>query len=119
MNTSAGSPTSPSVTCMTAPFVLTIRSVMGRPCSTSRNSGRPQLGGIDWQLPHSLAGCSKDSIGDRGNDRRSPGLAHPARRLGTLDDMDLDRWRLIHPEHLVGIEVGLLDTAVLKCDVAI
>ena len=33
--------------------------------------------------------------------------------------MDLDGRRLIHAQHLVGIEVGLLDTAVLQRDLAI
>jgi hypothetical protein len=45
-----------------------------------------------------------------------PGFAYPARRLGTLDDVDLDGRRLVHPQHLVSVEVGLLDTAVLEGD---
>src|SRR5215467_10636854 len=32
--------------------------------------------------------------------------------------MDLDGWCLIHAQHLIAIEVGLLDTAVLQRDLA-
>ena len=32
--------------------------------------------------------------------------------------MDFDRRRFVHAEHLIGIEVGLLDTAVLERDLA-
>ena len=73
-----------------------------------------QRGGVDRQLSQALAGRRKDRVGDCGNDGRSPGLAHSARRLETLDDVDLDGRRLVHAQHLVGVEVGLLDTAVLE-----
>jgi DNA-binding transcriptional LysR family regulator len=49
-----------------------------------------------------------------GDDGRSAGFADAARWLRALDDMNLDNWRLIYPEHLVGVEVGLLDAAVLE-----
>src|SRR6266851_3631425 len=49
-----------------------------------------QRGGVDRQLSQALAGRRKDRVGDGGSDGRGPGLAHPARRLGTLDDVDLD-----------------------------
>jgi hypothetical protein len=41
---------------------------------------------------------------------RGAGLTHSARRLETLDDVDLDRQRLIDAQHLVGVEIGLLDS---------
>src|SRR5712691_6248613 len=78
-----------------------------------------KLSSIDRQLSQTLAGCRKDRVGHCGNDGRGPGLSHPARWLETLDDVDLDRRRLIHAQDLVGIEVGLLDTAVFESDLAI
>ena len=50
----------------------------------------PQRGGVDRQLSQALAGCRKDCVGHSGDDGRGPGLAHSARRLGTLDNVDLD-----------------------------
>src|SRR6266851_10386623 len=78
-----------------------------------------KLSSIDRQLSQTLAGCRKDRVGDGGNDGRGPGLAHPARRLEILDDVDLDRRRLIHAQYLVGVEIGLLDTSVFDGDLAI
>src|SRR5271169_7204782 len=78
-----------------------------------------QRGGVDRRLAQALASCRKDCVGHCGNDGRSPALTHPARRLGTLDDVDLDGRRLIDAQDLVGIEVGLLNAAVLQRDLAI
>src|SRR6266478_8914236 len=75
-----------------------------------------QRGGVDRQLSQALAGGCKDRVGDGGNDGRSPGLAHSAWRLGALDDVDLDSRNLIHAHDLVGVEICLLDTAVLESD---
>ena len=47
------------------------------------------------------------------------GLAHPARRLEVLNDVDLDSRGLIDAQHLIAIEVCLLDTAVLQSDLAV
>jgi hypothetical protein len=57
-----------------------------------------QRRGVDRQLPHALASRRKDRVGDRGDDRRGSGFAHPARRLGTLDDVDLDRRRFVYAQ---------------------
>ena len=54
-----------------------------------------QCGGVERQLAQALAGCREDRVGDRGNDDRRSGFAHPARRLGALDDVDLDGGRLV------------------------
>src|SRR6266851_309215 len=78
-----------------------------------------KLSSIDRQLSQTLAGCRKDRVGHCRNDGRSPGLTHAARRLETLDDVDLDDRRLVHAQDLVGIEVGLLDTSVFEGDLAI
>src|SRR5260221_6444129 len=97
------------------------------PVSRSRGGGGSafgshrllQRGAVDRQLSEALAGCRKDRVGDCGNDGRSPGFAHSARWLGTLDDVDLDGGRLVYTQHLVGIEIGLFDTAVFERDLAI
>src|SRR5579883_1977384 len=75
--------------------------------------------GIDRHPAQALSGCGKDRVGDGGHDAGGPGLAHAAGRLGALDDVNLDRRRLVHADHLVGVEIGLLDTAVLQRDLAI
>src|SRR5262249_48680825 len=62
--------------------------------------------------PASCAGASRLR-------RRSHCLAHATRRLRAFDDVDLNGRRLIHAQHLISIEVGLLDTAVLQRDLAI
>jgi hypothetical protein len=42
-------------------------------------------------------------------DRGRAGLADAARRLRAVDDMRLDLWRFVHAQHLIRIEVRLLD----------
>src|ERR1700730_18424218 len=42
---------------------------------------------IDRHLPHTFASCREDRVRHRRNDQRSPGLAHSAWRLRTLDDV--------------------------------
>src|SRR6202035_3382366 len=69
-----------------------------------------QRAGVDRQLSQALAGCRKD--------RRGAGFAHAARRLATLNYVDLDGRRLVDAKHLVGVEVSLLDPAVLQRDLA-
>src|SRR5260370_40899917 len=78
-----------------------------------------QQAGIDWHLAQALAGGRIDRVGDRGNDCRCPGLAHTTRRLRAFHDVDLNGGRLVHTQHLIGIEVGLLDTAALQRDLAV
>src|SRR3984893_19003219 len=87
--------------------------------TVSRSHRLLQRGVVDGQLSQALSGCSKDCVGHGGNDGRSPALAHPARRLRALYDMDFDGRRLIDAQNLVGIEVGLLDTAILERDLAV
>src|SRR6516162_11909082 len=74
---------------------------------------RFQLVAVDRQLAQALAGRRKDRVGDCGNDGRSPGFAHSAGRLGIIDNVNLDDRRLVYAQDLVGIEIGLLYTAVL------
>src|SRR4029077_12250411 len=46
-------------------------------------------------------------------------LTHAARWLPALDDMDVDSWCLVYAQDLVGVEGGLLNTAVFDGDVAV
>src|SRR3981189_693752 len=85
----------------------------------SRSCPLLQSRGVDRQLSQGLASCRKDRVGYCRSDGRSPGLTHSARRLETLDDVDLDGRRLIDAKDSVGIEVGLLDTAIFESDLAI
>src|ERR1700704_1861810 len=91
------------------------------PCAPRRRSVSHRLlqrGDVDRQLSQALAGCRKDRVGHCGNDGRSPGLAHSARRLEAPDDVDLDGRSLIHAQDLVRVEIGLLDASLLQRDLA-
>jgi len=46
------------------------------------------------------------------------GLADPSRSLAALHDVNLDRRRLAHPQHLVIVEIALHDTTVLQRDLS-
>src|SRR5438067_370061 len=72
-----------------------------------------------FQGSQALAGGRKDRVGDRGDDRRGPGLAHPSRRLAAVHDVNLDGRRLVHPEHPVIVEIALLDATVLERDLSV
>src|SRR3984893_10299169 len=86
---------------------------------TTRSSTGFELRDVDCQFAEAFAGSRKYCVDHCGHDGRSPGLTHSARRLEILDDVDLDGRRLVHAQDLVGIEVGLLDTAVFEGDLAI
>src|SRR5581483_7665814 len=73
---------------------------------------------VDRHLAQTLSRRGEDSIGNGGNDRRRSGLAHASRRLRALDEVNLDDWRIVDPQHLVGVKIRLLDTAVLERDLA-
>src|SRR5262245_15993408 len=78
--------------------------------------GLLQRGGVDRHLPQPFAGSGEDRISDCRNDGGSPALAHTTRRLSALNDMNLDRGRLIDAQHLVVMEIALLDAAILQRD---
>src|SRR5215831_1933920 len=99
--------------------VLSLQSLEARAYPTMvRSCGLLQHGGVGGHLSQALAGCREDRVSDCRHDERGPAFAHSARRFGTLNDVDFDGRRFVHPQHLVGIEIGLLDTAVLECDLA-
>src|SRR5215472_6776110 len=77
-----------------------------------------QSNAIDRHLAQTLASGGKDRVGHCRDDERSSALAHSAWGGGTLNDVDFDSRGFVHPQHLVRIEVGLLDTAVLERDLA-
>src|ERR1700693_1067719 len=87
--------------------------VSGCPCCI-RLQRLLQYSGVDWHLAQPLASRSKDCIGDCRNDARSPALAHSARRLEAPHNVNLDGGRLIHAQHLISVEIALLNTTVLE-----
>src|SRR6266850_6101264 len=70
------------------------------------------------ELANALARRRKDRVGQRRGDRRGSGLADPSRSLAALHDVNLDRRRLAHPQHLVIVEIALHDTTVLQRDLS-
>src|SRR5437870_7762407 len=70
------------------------------------------------KLANALARRRKDRIGQRRCGRRGSGLADPSRSLAALHDVNLDCRRLVHPQHLVVVEIALLDTTALQRDLA-
>src|SRR6266446_4012795 len=77
-----------------------------------------ELRWIDRQLAQSRSGRGKDRVGYCRSDRRGSSLAHPPRWLGAVHDVNLDRWRLVHPQHPVIVEIALLDAAALQRDLS-
>jgi hypothetical protein len=78
-----------------------------------------QRGGVDRQLSKALASCREDRVRDGGNNRRSPGPAHSARRLRIMNDVNLDHRRFVLTKQLVGVEIGLLYTALFDRDLTV
>src|SRR5262245_16596749 len=98
--------------------VMASLHLVGYGSALSISRGLLQRAGVDRHLAQALAGCGKDRVGNRWDDGRSPSLAHSARRLGALHDVDVDRRGLVHAQDLVGVEVALLDAAALERDLA-
>jgi hypothetical protein len=76
-------------------------------------------GEIERQAPQSLAGRRIDCIRQRRECRGAASLAQSARLLGTIDEVDLYRRRLVHAKHPIGVEVGLLHPASIECDLPV
>jgi hypothetical protein len=64
-------------------------------------SSLPQHGRIVRHPAQALACRSKDRVCHGGDDDRSPSFAHSTWRLGTLDDVHFDGWRLVDAQHCV------------------
>src|SRR5215470_9205520 len=73
----------------------------------------------DRQLANPLARGREDRIGQRRHHTRGTRLAHSTRRLQVLHQVDFDPRRLVDAQHPVVAEVGLLNPAVLECDLAV
>ena len=71
-------------------------------------SSRFQQIGSYRQLAQSHTGCGVDSVEHGRGQRGGAGLTDAARSVGALDDLDLDDWSLIDPQHLIVVEVRLL-----------
>src|SRR5205085_3725095 len=78
-----------------------------------------QVRGIDRQLADALAGGGEDGTGDRGREGRQARLADTARRFRALHDVHLDLRHLIDAQHLIVVEVRLLDAPVLEGHLAV
>src|SRR5262249_39413964 len=101
------------------------RSVVGAAPASPRHICRPpsrrysQRSRVDRHLAKALARGGVDSIGDCGDNGRSSSFAHAARLLGAIDDVHFDCRRVIDPQHLVSVEIGLLDPSVFEGDFAV
>src|SRR5215831_8992715 len=84
----------------------------------SRLRDRLQLIG-DRQLANPFACRCEDRIGQRWHHTRGPRLADPAWRLRILHEHDVYSGHLVDAQHPVVAKVGLLDAAVLDCDLAV
>src|SRR6266849_1768727 len=92
------------------------------PCFIRPLASAPGLSGtqlvLHRQPADALAGRGEDRIRDGGHDGRRARFADPPRGLRARDQMDVDRRRLVDPQHTVVVEVVLFHAAVLECDLA-
>src|SRR5215207_2322596 len=65
---------------------------------------------------YALARCGVDRVGDRRPDRRHARLTHPGRPLGAWHDVDFHLRHFVEAQHVVTVEIALLDSAALKGD---
>src|SRR5262245_43608532 len=75
-------------------------------------SGRRQVVADERQDADALLGSGVNGIGYCRPDRRHAWLADAGRRFQRWDDMHLDLWHLIDAQHVVAVEVALVDRAV-------
>src|ERR1700723_432702 len=73
----------------------------------------------DWQIPHSLAGCSENGVAERGDKRRYPGLTDARRWSVAIDDVDVRlSWHLIDSSYRIILKVRLVDCALRSRNLA-
>src|SRR5829696_1403817 len=65
---------------------------------------------------HALARCGVDRVGDRRPDRRHARLTHPGRPLGAWHDVNFHLRHFVEAQHVVTVEIALLDGAALDGD---
>src|ERR1700704_3595693 len=73
----------------------------------------------DRKRADALACRREDRIRDRRCDDSRPGFADAAGRLSALHEMGLDHRCFIHSNRSVGVEIALLDAAVLQIDLTV
>jgi hypothetical protein len=66
----------------------------------------------DWQMTDARARGGKDRIPNRGCNRCSPRLAKPNGRFRAGEKLDLDFGCVSHPQHAIGVKVGIFRLAV-------
>src|SRR5437868_279226 len=76
----------------------------------------PRRSALNGQRSDSLLRRRVDRIAERGSERRQGGLSDSRGGLLTWNGIDLHRWRLIHPQRGVIVEVTLYDTAFVDRD---
>src|SRR4029453_2284356 len=71
---------------------------------------------LQRQLANPLSRGGEHRVGQRRRCGRRGRLTHPTRRFEVAHQVDLDRWCLVHAQHPVVVEVGLLHSAVFEGD---
>src|SRR5260370_12058550 len=74
------------------------------------------MSGTNWQASDGVAGGSENGVGQRGSNRGNAGLADACGAQFARNDVDLDFRGFEHAEHLVVVEIRLLDAAVFERD---
>ena len=64
------------------------------------------------QAADTLAGRREHGVRHGRTDRRHAGLAHAGRVFRRFDDMHLDDGHLVQAQHVIAVEVGLLDLSI-------
>ncbi len=79
----------------------------------------PERGVLQRQRADAFSRHGEDGVGDGGRDRRRAGLAEAAPFVAARqDEMGLDHRRVGHAGDRVGVEIALLDPALLDRDLA-
>ena len=78
-----------------------------------------QFGVLDRQLANALAGYAEQRVTERRGDRRDSRLTHTGRQAVARHDVDMCLFGSVaDPRHRVIVEVGLLDPALCRRDLA-
>src|SRR5882724_1519126 len=85
----------------------------------ARESRALELVEADRQAADALAREREDGVAHRGRGGRHPGLTEAARGLARVEDVHLDLGRLVDPQHLVVVEVGLLHAPAVEGDLTV
>src|SRR6266852_5901913 len=78
-----------------------------------------ELARVDRKRPDALAGERVDRVADGGGDAGDAGLAEAAGFVAGVENVDLDQGHLVDSQHLVVVEVGLLDASLVDRDLPV